>query len=277
MPGKGSQKSLTLVISVYNSVRYLNFVLTALQRQSTNDFEVVIADDGSGTEVGQLVELFRRDAPFPVNHLWQPDEGFRKTKILNQAIRASRTNYLVFVDGDCVPHHDFIRDHSAGRQTNAVLCGRRVNFSKQITDRLSLETIRSGVYERLSLSVWIDGLLARSSNLEDGIRIENELLRRLLHWNRARILGCNFSVEKALLEKVNGFNEDYTGPGLGEDSDIAYRLQLAGAQLLSLRYRAILYHLYHPATLAGDENKRIYERVVEKNEMVCRNGLRKVA
>lgn len=272
-----SKKSVTLVISVYNAVRYLEFVLTALRRQSSTDFEVIIADDGSGTEVRQLIERMRRDVTFPLSHLWQPDEGFRKTRILNQAINAANTDYLIFVDGDCVPHGEFVRDHSAGRQNNAILCGRRVNFSKQITDRLSLDTIRTGAFERLSLSVWFDGLLARSSNLEDGIRIGSRFLRRALHWNRARILGCNFSVGKSLLEQVNGFNEDYKGPGLGEDTDIAYRLQLAGAQLLSLRYQALLYHLYHPVTIAGDENRRIFDRVVSMQEMVCRNGLRKVA
>jgi cellulose synthase/poly-beta-1,6-N-acetylglucosamine synthase-like glycosyltransferase len=273
----GSRKNTTLVVSVYNAVRYLEFVLTALCRQSTNDFEVVIADDGSGAEVRHLVERMQRDVPFPLSHLWQPDEGFRKTRILNQAINAAKTDYLIFVDGDCVPHREFIHDHSAARQNNAVLCGRRVNFSKQVTDRLSADSIRTGAYERLSLNVWFDGLLARSSNLEDGIRIGSGFLRRALHWNRARILGCNFSVEKSLLERVNGFNEDYKGPGLGEDTDIAYRLQLAGARLLSLRYQALLYHLYHPATIAGDENRNIFARVVTMREMVCRNGLRKVA
>src|SRR5258707_589774 len=108
--------------------------------------------------------------------LWQPDAGFRKNAMLNKAIIASRTDYLIFIDGDCVPHHQFIRDHWMHRKAKSALCGRRVNFSRQITDRLTVEDVRSGKIEKLSAGVLFDGLLARSSNLEDAIRIESPVL-----------------------------------------------------------------------------------------------------
>jgi len=269
-------QSLSFVVAVYNAVRYLELVLAALRRQTMRDFELVIADDGSGSEVGELVERTRRNVSFPIQHLWQEDLGFRKNMVLNKAINAARTDYLVFIDGDCVPHRRFLEDHRGNRQPDSVLCGRRVNFSRQITDRLTSRSIESGEFEKLSLSVLIDGMLARSSNLEDAIRIENASLRRLLHRNQVRILGCNFSVEKKLLERINGFNEDYRAPGLGEDSDIAFRLGLVGARFVTLRYLAVLYHLYHPPTRVGEENKRIYEEVMQKRNPICANGLRKL-
>ena len=264
------------MIAVYNAVRYLEFIFAALQRQSVMDFEVIVADDGSGPEIAELINTIRALVPFPINHVWQSDVGFRKNAMLNKAVNASQSDYLIFIDGDCLPHHAFVRDHLENRRQYGVLCGRRVNFSKQITERLDLEKIRSGQYERLSFNLLLDGLLARSSNLEDAIRLENTLIRRMLHWNRARILGCNFSLEKKLLEKINGFNEEYQAPGLGEDSDIAYRLELVGARLITLRYLAVLYHLYHPVIPIGEENKRIYERMVSAQEVVCRHGLQKL-
>lgn len=268
---------MTLVVAVYNALRYLEFIFAALQRQTMKDFEVIIADDGSEPEIELFVRRKRAEVSFPVMHLWQHDAGFRKNAILNKAIAASQTEYLVFIDGDCVPHHAFLHDHWSNRKENALLCGRRVNFSKQITGRLTLDDIISGRFEKLSLRVLLDGLMARSSNLEDGIRIENNLLRRLLHWNKARILGCNFSVEKRLLEQINGFNEDYQGSGLGEDSDIAFRLELTGVQLVTLRYLAVLYHLYHSVTKVGEQNKRIYEEVLRQRNPMCANGLKKLS
>ena len=267
----------SLVVAVYQNVRYLEFVFAALRRQTMRDFELIIADDGSGHEVAELVERTRKNVSFPVQHLWQEDLGFRKNMMLNKAVNASQTDYLVFIDGDCVPHHRFLEDHGANRHPESVLCGRRVNFSGQITDRLTSRSIESGEFEKLSLSVLIDGMLARSSNLEDAIRIENPFLRRLLHRNHARILGCNFSIEKKLLERINGFNEDYRAPGLGEDSDIAFRLELIGARFVTLRYLAVLYHLYHPPTRVGEENKRTYEEVIKRRNPICANGLRKLA
>lgn len=269
------KRSLTLVIAVYNAVRYLELIFAALRRQSFADFEVIVADDGSGPELRALVEREARSSPFPVRHLWQEDLGFRKNRMLNQAIGGAETDYIVFIDGDCVPHQDFLSDHVGSRTPGALLSGRRVNWSREITESLTAEQIETGAFERLSFRILNDGLMARSANLEDGIRIRSPFLRKLIHRNKPRILGCNFSVEKQLLERINGFNEDYVAPGLGEDSDVAFRLQLTGVNLITLRYLAVLFHLYHPPTKVGDQNKRLYDAVVKARVSYCKNGLRK--
>jgi cellulose synthase/poly-beta-1,6-N-acetylglucosamine synthase-like glycosyltransferase len=268
--------SLSLIVTVYNAVRYLEFILLALSRQTMHDFEVIIADDGSGSEIAELVERYKSSSAVPIKHIRHEDKGFRKNAILNKAVIASETDYLVFIDGDCLPHHKFLQDHWSNRALNTVLCGRRVNFSSKITDKLDYECIRSGNYEKITLYHLYDGLMARSSNLEEAIRIENIKIRRILHRNKASLLGCNFSVEKKMLESINGFNEDYKAPGLGEDSDIAYRLSLKGARFAPLRYLAVLYHLYHPRTVVGEKNKQIYGRTIASNNPICNNGLTKL-
>jgi GT2 family glycosyltransferase len=107
--------------------------------------------------------------------------------------------------------------------------------------------------------------------------VEHPLIRKILHPGPPAILGCNFSVHREWLERINGFNEDYRGPGLGEDSDIAFRLGLAGARLKSIRNLAVLFHLHHPRTGVGADNRELYDRVVASREMVCRNGLVKLS
>ncbi len=270
------KKSLTLVVAVYNAARFLELILAALERQSTHDFEVIIADDGSGPEVRQLLQSAVHRLPFPLKHLWQPDEGFRKNMMLNKAIAASETDYLVFIDGDCLPHHKFIEDHRNNRMSNAILCGRRVFLSRQMTEKIQRNEIVSGKYERLNAKLLLDGLRGGSRHLEEGIRIENPTLRKVLHRKPIRMLGCNFSLEKSLLERINGFNEDYKAPGLGEDSDVAHRLSLIGARFVDLRHLALLYHLYHPRTVEAQENWRIYTATLASQDPVCRNGLRKI-
>ena len=274
--GKAVRKSLTVVVAVYNAVRYLEFVLTALLRQSMRDFEVVVADDGSGPEITKVIENTIPLASFPVKHLWQPDEGFRKNAILNKAIEASETDYLVFIDGDCIPHHKFVQDHWTHRESRGVLCGRRVLLSKSFSDRLRLEDVYSGRYEKFTPQRLLDGLTSRSSHLEEAIRIESPLLRKILRRKHVQIVGCNFSLKKNFLEDINGFNQDYTAPGLGEDSDVAHRLQLIGVRLIDLRHLAILYHLYHPHTTEGEENRLLYVATLGSRDPVCRNGIRKL-
>jgi glycosyltransferase involved in cell wall biosynthesis len=268
-------KSLTLVIAVYNAVRYLEYILTGLDRQTIKDFEVIVADDGSGPEIGSLVERMANQVSFPIQHLWHEDTGFRKNMMLNRAIGAARTDYLVFIDGDCLPHPEFLRDHWSHRVIQTVLCGRRVNLSQRMTDRITIDMIRNNSFAKISLPLLWDGLAAGSSNLEDGVRLTNAFIRRVLHRNQARILGCNFSLEKDLIERINGFNEDYHAPGIGEDTDIAFRLSLIGAKFSTLRYQAVLFHLYHPVTRTGDSNRKIFEDVERLRQSWCVNGLKK--
>jgi glycosyltransferase involved in cell wall biosynthesis len=270
------QPKLSLVVAVYNAVRPLQLIFAALRRQSYREFEVIVADDGSGDDIRSLVDRERRKSPFPVQHLWQEDRGFRKNAMLNKAIAASLTDYLVFIDGDCLPHREFLQDHALNRKPGALLSGRRVNWSREISDAVSVADVDSGAYERFTLKLIADGFLARSANLEDGIRIPNRLVRKVLYRNRPRILGCNFSVPKELLEKVNGFNEEYQAPGLGEDSDVAFRLQLIGVKLVTLRYLAVLYHLFHSRTIVPEANQRLYDAVVRGGDPLCMNGLRKL-
>jgi len=275
MPDNHQNKLLTLIIAVYNNVRYLEYILTALQCQTLNAFEVIVADDGSGPGIAEVVKRMRSEVSYPLRHLWQEDAGFRKNAMLNKAISAASSDYLVFIDGDCLPHHEFLKDHWKHHDVNTVLCGRRLNLSREMTDRLTVEAIRNNSYNRISLRLLWDGLKAKSSNLEDGIRIQSAALRGILHRNKARILGCNFSVEKSLIESINGFNEDYRAPGIGEDTDIAFRLSLLGAKFSTLRYQAVLFHLYHPPTPVGGENKNIFAEVEKLRQSWCPNGIHK--
>ena len=265
--------SLTLVVAVYNAVRPLGLIFDALDRQTFADFEVIVADDGSGPAIAELLERRKAASRYRVSHIWQPDLGFRKNAILNRAIAAARSVYMVFIDGDCLPHRRFLEDHARQAEPGAVLCGRRVNLGAAISQKITPGSVLDGSFEKISLALLADGLRGGSAWIEDAVRTESPLIRKLLHPGKPAILGCNFSLHREWMERINGFNEEYRAPGLGEDSDVAFRLGLAGAALKSLRNLAILFHLHHPKTEVGEENRRIYERVVASREMVCRNGL----
>jgi glycosyltransferase involved in cell wall biosynthesis len=275
--GDGAVHGLSLVVAVYNDVRALGLIFLALDRQTFGNFEVIVADDGSGPAVAELVESRGRASRYPVRHVWQEDAGFRKNAVLNRAVASARTGYLVFIDGDCLPHRRFLEDHARQAEAGSVLCGRRVNLGEGLSRRIDAEGVASGRFETVNLRLLADGLRGRSTWVEDAVRVDHPKVRNILHPGPPAILGCNFSVHRDWLERINGFNEDYRGPGLGEDSDIAFRLGLAGARLKSLRNLAILFHLHHPRTEVGAANRELYDRVVASREMVCRNGLMKLS
>lgn len=267
------QPQLSLITAVYNKPRLLRFQFAALARQSFKDFEVIVADDGSGKEVADVVNEAKRTMPYRIKHLWHADKGWRKNVMLNYGIRESTTDYLVFIDGDCIPGKDFLLDHFMNREQGKVLLGRRVEHGERWARNLTAEKIQSGAFERYTFSDLVDALQGRSARLEHGIRIANPLLRRLVEKSDS-MLGCNFSTFKEHLIAVNGFDEEYDGPGLGEDSDIFYRLNLIGVTGKSLRNLAIQYHVWHPFTRVSEKNRERYKKARQSHSPQCNHGLK---
>jgi hypothetical protein len=110
--------------------------------------------------------------------------------------------------------------------------------------------------------------------VEDGLRMPSRFMRRVLLRNVRGMLGSNFSAWKSDLEAINGFDELYDGPGCGEDSDIQFRLQLAGVTGKSLRNLAVQYHLWHPLTKVSDPCWDRFQAVKQAGRAWCEHGLR---
>src|SRR5262249_35537282 len=117
-PGAGSEMTpgLSLVIAVYRQPQFLEWIFASLENQTFRDFEVVIADDGSGPEIADVVRRTQARFRQPVRHVWHEDQGFRKTIIVNQAVTMTSAPYLVFIDGDCILHHRFLERHFTRRR-----------------------------------------------------------------------------------------------------------------------------------------------------------------
>lgn len=268
----------TLIISVYDKAKELDLILTALTVQNFKDFEVIIAEDGQSRGIRELADNWKSKSHLLISHITQEDSGFRKNKILNEAIRNSGSDYLVFIDGDCIPHPDFMKAHIENKVQDTVLCGRRVNLTESISKKISRESILNLNYSRIKLSEVLFSAYNKKRNefnfnIEEGFIIKNKKLRSILMNEDEHILGCNFSVHKNVLEKINGFDENYEGPGLGEDSDIEYRMRLIGVKFRSIRNLAVQYHIYHPKTIESDKNMEYYRKVTASKEYFCKNGL----
>ncbi len=268
-----SSPAISLSVAYYNKPDRLRLVLAGCARQTFRDFEVVVADDGSGPESREIIAAARERYGYPIVHLWHEDRGWRKNAMLNNAIRAARSPQVVFIDGDCIPARHFLHDHHSQFEPGSMLLGRRVETGERWSSALTLEDVESGRYERLGWQEIRDGLAGRSLRVEDGIRIPSRLIRTVLLRRVNGMLGSNFSAAKTDLEAVNGFDELYTGPGCGEDSDIEYRLSLTGIRRKSLRNLAILYHLYHPATPTSQASWDRFQQVKAAGQARCSSGL----
>jgi glycosyltransferase involved in cell wall biosynthesis len=268
----------SIVISFYKKIEWLKLVLAALERQSCSNFEVVIADDGSPDDIVQQVREIQQQSPMPIRHIWHPDEGFTKTIILNKAVIASTAPYLIFIDGDCLPHKNFISDHLRLQQVNSVLAGRRVYLSEKLSNTITIESIRDGILEKGFLwRLFLDKFRGDTRHPEKGIHLNSNFINRKLGSEKG-LLGCNFSVSKELVLSVNGFDERYKYPGVGEDSEIEYRWLKMGVKIFAPRFALVQYHLWHP--LLSRENKSnnmlLYEETQNKGYVYTPYGINKM-
>ncbi len=263
---KSEALEASVIISIYNNYSFIELVLAGFERQTNKNFEIILADDGSKKEVVDKINAYIKQSTLKIKHIWHEDEGWRKNEILNQAIKKSDSDYIIFIDGDCIPHKKFVAEHLFNKEPNITLAGRRSNLSKYVSDRLTYENVRKGILER---KFAILGILLKSviggSHLENAIYFKNNFIRKKINKKTKGVLGSNFSLHKSNILEINGFDERYKKPAIGEDTDFEYRLKNAGKKIKLIKHLAIQYHLFH-ARLERDDIHMEYLNDVLKNK-----------
>lgn len=232
---------LSVIVTTYNRPRALEKVLCALGHQTRSADEVIVADDGSDRDTAHVIERIGSTAGFFPVHVWQPDQGFRAARIRNAAVRRSSGDYIVFLDGDCIPNRHFVADHLRLARTGCFFQGKRVLVSRSAT--------RLFAWPHANAPVTLFKLM-----LSGGLGNGHHLLRMawLPSWTSPGLSGtrsCNLGMFRTDLYAVNGFNEAFEGWGR-EDSELVARLYAFGLKRRIHPFLAICFHLWH------DENSR---------------------
>ncbi len=245
-----SANSVSMIISTYNWKEALALVLRAVAAQSRLPDEVIIVDDGSREDTAELLRSIARDFPVPLRHVWQPDEGFRKARILNRGIAAARGDYIIQVDGDMVIHRHFVADHLSLARPGRFLQGTRIRTTVEETARLI-----AGGKPRFG---WFTDAYFRDdkdrSTYHFGRRhhtLRLPWLARLKSRSSGHPMGCNVSFWREDLLRVNGYDERMHGYG-SEDLEIDLRLRHAGLRRSQIKFAALALHLEHRSVAPPD-------------------------
>lgn len=262
----------TLIISVYKNTRFLGCVLDSLAFQTEQRFEIIISEDGDSEEMRTFLK--GRSFQNPWQHLTQKDDGWRKNRALNNAIRAAHTAHLIFIDGDCVLHPRFIEMHVRFFEPDKILAGKRVMLSERLSNRI-IDCPKK--IKGLQPSVWAALLWHRGTErAEEGIFLSPDGPLGFIPRKRKLeyLTGCNMSFSRQAIESINGFDEDYVKPAYGEDTDLVWRFKMAGYRFVSLRNMAVQYHLWHKKAWSDQaENQAIGEAKKRRGEYICKRGL----
>lgn len=236
------KKDISVIISTYNSPAWLIKVLYGYNTQTYRNFEVIIADDGSDENTKNCILQLQKEVFYPIIHVWHEDNGFQKTIILNKAVLATSTDYILMTDGDCIPRQDFIEQHIKHREEGYFLSGGYFKLPLEISDKIEKEDIYTGNCFNLK---WLqkNGL---KSSFKNSKLISNALLSSLLNYltpTTASWNGHNASGWKKDFLSVNGFDERMQYGG--EDREYGERLLNLVIRSKQIRYAAVCIHLDH--------------------------------
>lgn len=234
---------ISVIITTYNSPAWLEKVLWGYHCQLFKNFELIIADDGSTQETAELIASKRSQVKFPVRHVWQKDLGFRKCRILNEAILQASSDYIVFSDGDCIPRADFLLCHITKRRPQHFLSGGAIRLPMSISEAISQKEIADQTAFNAS---WLRQQGMNLSKMK-ACRLTNK--GGLAGWmdcitpTKATWNGGNASGWTEDIMMANGFDERmFYG---AEDRELGDRLTNAGVRGIQIRYSAACIHLDH--------------------------------
>jgi glycosyltransferase involved in cell wall biosynthesis len=267
-------QTISVVITTYNRPDALAAVVRACFMQDDRNFEIIIADDGSAANTRACVEQLALGAPVALSHVWQPDAGFRAAMARNRGILAARGEYIVFLDGDCIPQRDFIACHRALSQPGCLVSGSRILMSERLTRRVLEENIDVGGLPPATRLGWrLHGDLNKTLQ-PLGLRWP-DLGRISEKFNWRRIKSCNLGVWRSDLERVNGFDESFIGWGY-EDSDLVLRLFHAGVRRKDGAFATEVFHLWHREAQRDQEssNRQVVLERAESRLTQAVKGLR---
>ena len=266
---------ISIIVTTYEREDALDAVLRSLSRQTDRDFEVVVADDGSGPATAAVIEQWQPRLGVPLHHVWHEHRDFRAAEIRNRAILACSGRYCVFLDGDCLVRPDFVAIHRRLAEPGFFVTGNRALLSRALTEA----ELRDGLHsETWTSGAWIGQRMRGGLNrLAPLLRLPLGPLRKLRPraWQGAR--SCNLAVWRADLERVDGFDSAFSGWGK-EDSDLLVRLLHAGIRRKDGSYATAVLHLWHAEadrSRLPDNQRRLYD-VIASGRVQAEQGLSRV-
>ncbi len=204
----------SVIVTTYNRPRELGLVLYGLSRQKYLPEEVLIADDGSTRETTELIKAWAKNSKVPIKHVWHEDIGNRKSQVCDKAVNAAKGDYLIFLDGDSIPHPLWVKDHVTAAHEGVVLCGRRVRLGPKVSRVIDEPFIQAGKLENIAGPLLMSALCMDTKRYMLGIRLPGKLARRF-HPRERHLMGVNFSLHKRLYQRVGGYSGGGGGGGGG--------------------------------------------------------------
>lgn len=268
---------LSIVLSTYEWPAALDAVLRSLAEQSDPDFEVVVADDGSGPDTAAVVSRWQVAYAGRLAHVWQPDDGSRLAHVRNLGAAAARGDYLVFVDGDCIPRRHFVAAVRLAALPGWFLAGKRVQLSPKLS--------RAVTEDQLPVSRWSAPrlVLRTGTGIDRPVHLTPRDRRR--PWRdklpdflpEGNAYGFLQGVARDDFELVNGYDLRFLGWG-DQDVDLGVRLRRLGLRCGYAGPHTTMLHLSHVSRSTPERTTwRLLQETIQSERIRAVEGLCELA
>jgi glycosyltransferase involved in cell wall biosynthesis len=279
--------TLSIVVTTYEWPEALDVVLRSLSEQKDDEFEVIVADDGSASETRALVEAWTTTFPVELGYVRQDDRGSRQARSRNLGALQAKGAFLVFLDGDSMVRSGFVRAVRRAMLPGWFLTSKRLNLSAELSEQVLAHHLPIWRWSALR---W---LAAHPRELVSDARPREPnrpgmilpLRDRRRPWRDGQpeyappynLYGCFIGMWRKDLERVNGFDMRFEGWG-EEDVDVNVRLRRAGLRCGWPGPRATVLHLWHPDRNETSSGNWPLVRETESSGLVeAVDGLRELA
>ena len=260
---------LEIIMAAYNNIKDMKLVLDAYLNQTDSHFSLCIADDGSRASVESLITVYL-ELGLNIRHIWHPDAGYRRAKIVNKGIQTSTANFIIMTDNDCIPSVNFIADYKKVLHNDKLIIGRRVDLYPSVSDALRSNKL---ALQRLENPLWLvfQSAIKGLKRPEMGIRFPSFICNI---WNKKKrkAIGANMGLSRKALLSVNGFDNDFQGYGF-EETDLEWRLTKQGLVSQTVLGRCTLYHLFHTEKKESKEAELLLQQKKKGGKIFCDNGI----
>ena len=267
MNNKLKKTTCSIIVSTYNWPDALYLTMQSIFRQTCLPNEIVIADDGSTEDTAMLIEELKLQSAIQITHIWHEDKGFRRTLIMNKAIKAAKHKYIIQVDGDIILNKNFVHDHLKAAKKGFFISGNRVLLNKELANKILKN-------KQIRFKFFTKGLEKRPYAMRL-LFIDSVLKVKPNH--TSTIIGCNLSFWREDFMAVNGYNNNIEGWG-HEDIELITRLIKYGIKCKKLRFSANCCHMSHSSNSNdnGVNNYEIYQGTIQKKNYITENGVNQV-
>jgi glycosyltransferase involved in cell wall biosynthesis len=227
MAGHRNAPRISVVIPTYNRSGLLRKTLHQLTRQDlpVQDFEVIVADDGSSDDTKAVVEEFA-DTLQTAYH-FQPDLGFRAGTARNSGAQLASGEVLVFLDTGAMAGPQFLRSHLAAHQDpdrSQVVLGYTYGYNPE-EPMPGLAEVLDRYPPEQAVERFGEDPAFRDLRHEPLIACDYDLNRRTLPWSVTWTVNC--SVRSEDFWGIGGFDETFVGWG-AEDLEFGLRMYERG-------------------------------------------------